>query len=84
MSSPNLVAKIHYIEQSIGIQGYNKTNTYKLPLVSCFHILQAYTILSQNISQQNKVKSSFNCLTPMSIDQSTSALRNQNLMLLFL
>ena len=34
------------VEQSIGIQGYNKTNTYKLLLVSCFHILQAYTILS--------------------------------------
>ena len=30
----------------VGIQGYNKTNTYKLLLVSCFHILQAYTILS--------------------------------------
>ena len=30
----------------IGIQGYNKTNTYKLLLVSCFHIFQAYTILS--------------------------------------
>ena len=26
------------VEQSIGIQVYNKTNTYKLLLVSCFHI----------------------------------------------
>ena len=34
------------VEENIGIQGHNKSNTYKLLLVSRFHILQAYTIFS--------------------------------------
>ena len=61
---------ILYISYICTRKGWNKTNAYKLLLVSCFHIHQAYTIILTRythyiITTKFKLLSHF--LTPMSI-----------------